>query len=137
MSTLRSFAQLSNLTFVPTNSCFICNHSRYLSAITHDISVQSSHFHETEMGFKVQVPPGSPFTIHNIPFGVISTKANKTPRCATVIGNHVIDLVLYSQHGRLDHISLRPAPEEIFSQVTSNPLLVKLTSKMISHFTIC
>jgi fumarylacetoacetase len=46
----------------------------------------------------------SPFTIHNIPFGIISTKTNTSQRCATAIGDFAIDLASFAATGRLDAI---------------------------------
>lgn len=69
------------------------------------------------MGVKIKIPPGSPFTIQNIPFGVISTKANPTPRCATAIGQYAIDLGLYSRAGYLNELLLDTLIIEILSQV--------------------
>lgn len=70
------------------------------------------------MGVKVDVPSGSPFTIHNIPFGVISTEDNKTPRCASAIGEYAIDLSIYSRHGRLEGAGFGEAsPASVFAEV--------------------
>ncbi|KEF62551.1 uncharacterized protein A1O9_00524 [Exophiala aquamarina CBS 119918] len=44
------------------------------------------------MGFTPSISDTSPFTLHNIPFGVISTGEDATPRCATAVGDHAIDL---------------------------------------------
>lgn len=38
------------------------------------------------------VPPGHYFSINNIPFGIISTPSNTTPRPAVAIGEYVLDL---------------------------------------------
>ncbi|CAK7225474.1 hypothetical protein SBRCBS47491_005902 [Sporothrix bragantina] len=44
------------------------------------------------------MPTAQPFTINNLPYGVISTKTDTSKRCATVLNNHAIDLsVLHSQ----------------------------------------
>ena len=69
------------------------------------------------MGVKIVVSLESPFTIHNIPYGVISTEDNGKPRCATAIGDYAIDLAVYSQRGRLSSLSLEPPARTIFSQV--------------------
>lgn len=38
----------------------------------------------------------NPFTIDNLPYGVISTQKNPARRCATAYGGHAVDLsVLY------------------------------------------
>ncbi|OBR08122.1 LOW QUALITY PROTEIN: Fumarylacetoacetate hydrolase [Colletotrichum higginsianum IMI 349063] len=61
----------------------------------------------------------SPFTIHNIPFGVISSDTQATPRCATAIGEYAIDLVAFAAEDRLGHV-LGPGAETIFSQPCLN-----------------
>ncbi|KAH6959586.1 fumarylacetoacetate hydrolase [Ilyonectria sp. MPI-CAGE-AT-0026] len=68
------------------------------------------------MGAKILIPEDSPFTIHNIPFGVISTTDNDSPRCATAIGNFAIDLASLARASCLDHLEIQPSVEEIFSQ---------------------
>jgi fumarylacetoacetase len=40
----------------------------------------------------VDVDPGSHFTIHNLPFGVFEHPATGESRCATAIGNYLVDL---------------------------------------------
>ncbi|KAH7408961.1 putative fumarylacetoacetate hydrolase [Cadophora sp. MPI-SDFR-AT-0126] len=72
------------------------------------------------MGVKIEIPSGSPFTIKNIPFGVISTKTNPLPRCATAIGNYTIDLTVYCKGGRFNERSPGVSFEEIFQQSTLN-----------------
>ena len=69
------------------------------------------------MGVEIYIPSGSPFTIRNIPFGVISTKDNPTPRCATAIGGYAIDLGVYSSKGHLSKLSLDTSITEIFNEV--------------------
>jgi hypothetical protein len=69
------------------------------------------------MGVKINIPPGSPFTIRNIPFGVISTEANPTQRCATAIGEYAIDLGVYSKTGHLSKLLLETSIKETLSQV--------------------
>lgn len=46
------------------------------------------------MVFKPPIPDDSPFTLYNIPFGVISTDSNPKRRCATAIGHYAVDLSL-------------------------------------------
>lgn len=62
-----------------------------------------------------------PFTIHNLPYGIISTPTSP-PRCATAIGNHAIDLAKYTSAGRLSTISKKFGHVDflhVFGQVTS------------------
>ena len=41
----------------------------------------------------------TPFTLDNIPYGVISTADNPTPRCATAFGQEAVDLSLLEKDG--------------------------------------
>ena len=41
----------------------------------------------------------TPFTLDNIPYGVISTAENPTPRCATAFGQEAVDLSLLEKDG--------------------------------------
>jgi fumarylacetoacetase len=46
------------------------------------------------------IPSPSPFSLANIPFGIISTKSNSQPRPAVAIGEHALDLQAFSAgHG--------------------------------------
>ncbi|KIX07964.1 fumarylacetoacetase [Rhinocladiella mackenziei CBS 650.93] len=63
-----------------------------------------------------QIPDGSPFTLENIPFGVISTKENPTPRCASAIGDYALDLHALSISGLFQEASVTDA----LSQTTLN-----------------
>lgn len=69
-----------------------------------------------------KVPAGSPFTLQNIPFGVISTDSNPQPRCASAIGNHAVDLALLFENTPTSSALDRPAPfkdfKEVFSQAS-------------------
>ncbi|PTB35160.1 hypothetical protein M441DRAFT_179957 [Trichoderma asperellum CBS 433.97] len=67
-----------------------------------------------------EVPANSPFTLHNIPFGVISTSSNTTPRCASAIGDHAIDLGILFQKAEPDIMLGKPAPYQDFEQQTLN-----------------
>ena len=44
------------------------------------------------MGFSPNIEEGSPFTLDNIPFGVISSSEDLSQRCATAVGKDAIDL---------------------------------------------
>lgn len=43
----------------------------------------------------------SGFTIHHLPYGVISTQDNKTPRLATAFEDYAIDLAILVSQGLL------------------------------------
>jgi hypothetical protein len=101
--------------------------------ITSSVATSSITAIFRRMGAKIEIPQGSPFTIHNIPFGVISTTDNPTPRCATAIGNHAIDLALFSQNGYFDDLDLQPSPKDVFSEVHRSRSFKSIIAHVVSH----
>jgi fumarylacetoacetase len=85
------------------------------------------------MGLQIIVSPDSPFTIDNIPFGVIKTAKDSRPRCASAIGDYAIDLSLYAQRGNLDSVKEDIDLAHIFRQVrvTSCPFLRRFLIKSL------
>ncbi|KAH8894028.1 Fumarylacetoacetase [Thozetella sp. PMI_491] len=100
----------------------------------------------------LNVAASSPFSLANIPFGIISTVAQPRPRPATIIGDHVLDLQVFSEKngfsgldaiqphigvfsqpslnafaalGRAVHSAVRLYLQDIFSQGTRNPQLLR------------
>ena len=69
------------------------------------------------MDFTTTISDTSPFTLDNIPFGVISTQEDPTHRCATAIGQYSIDLRALSQRGFFTESVVADA----FSQVAYAP----------------
>ena len=65
------------------------------------------------MGFEIRVAQDSPFTLENIPFEVISTRDDTTPRCATAVGDYAVDLRALSGAGFFQD----PAVADSFCQV--------------------
>lgn len=51
------------------------------------------------MGFTPEIAADSPFTLSNIPFGVISTSGSSETHCATAIGDFALDLHVLSKNG--------------------------------------
>lgn len=68
-----------------------------------------------------------PFTIQNLPYGIISTIDEPSPRCAVAVGKHAIDLVKYTQDGKLSKVQPDAQFEQIFDQVCHINLNVKYT----------
>ncbi|KXL47325.1 hypothetical protein M433DRAFT_152857 [Acidomyces richmondensis BFW] len=62
-----------------------------------------------------------PFTLANLPYGVISTRDEPKPRCAVAIGDHAIDLAKYSKHGGL--FDLESGHNFMFQQLFAEPAL--------------
>ena len=56
-----------------------------------------------------------PFTIHNLPYGVIKT-SDSSPRCAVAIGDHAVDLAKYASTGAFK--SIGNDLESIFTEVS-------------------
>lgn len=69
------------------------------------------------MGIHIEIKPTSPFTIYNIPFGIISTGDNQTRRCATAIGDYAVDLAVYAELGCLDDLESPQPLKTIFLRV--------------------
>jgi len=68
----------------------------------------------------IDVPEGNDFPIQNIPFGVVTLKNGKT-RCATRIGNYVIDLYALAGFGYFDGTGIED--KTIFTQRTLNAFI--------------
>ena len=49
----------------------------------------------------IDIPENSDFSIHNIPFGIFSTK-DRSPRAGVAIGDHILDLVAVHKLGGFD-----------------------------------
>ncbi|KAI1481037.1 Fumarylacetoacetase [Daldinia eschscholtzii] len=67
------------------------------------------------------VSPESPFSLANIPFGIISSPANPAPHAAIAIGSQVLDLKVLSSYPDFDELfpALKNYPD-IFSNSTLN-----------------
>ncbi|KEF59114.1 uncharacterized protein A1O9_03958 [Exophiala aquamarina CBS 119918] len=57
------------------------------------------------MSFQGPLPDRGEFSIHNIQFGVISTPHGQ-PRRATTVGDFVLDLQRFAQHGYLKQVAI-------------------------------
>lgn len=67
------------------------------------------------------VTPESPFSLANIPFGIIRTQNDPTPRPAVAIGSHVLDLkALSTSSGFIQLAKSLEGHEDVFSQPTLN-----------------
>jgi fumarylacetoacetase len=76
------------------------------------------------MGPQIVISPDSPFTVDNIPFGVIKTAKESTPRCASAIGDYAIDLSLYAQAGNLNAVKEGFDLTDVFSRVSLALLVI-------------
>jgi fumarylacetoacetase len=68
----------------------------------------------------LSIPPNSPFSIANIPFGIISTAANKTPRPAVAIGENALDLKTFAENKGFSASSSIEEKKEVFSKSVLN-----------------
>lgn len=62
----------------------------------------------------------APFTIQNLPYGIISTSSEPSPRCAVAIGEHAIDLPKYANKSLN---VLQTGQDLTFEQIFSEPVL--------------
>ncbi|KAK4555026.1 hypothetical protein LTR86_007792 [Recurvomyces mirabilis] len=67
-----------------------------------------------------------PYTLSNLPYGVISTASEPKPRCAVAIGQHAIDLSKYAKNGNL--FNIESGHNFILQQMFSEPALNSFAS---------
>jgi len=87
----------------------------------------------------IEIAEDSDFSLENIPFGVFSTREKLLPRCATAIGDTVVDLSILAESGMLDDIpNFSP---RCFTQSTLNefftyprPIWVAVRNTLIDLF---
>ncbi|KAF5660116.1 fumarylacetoacetase [Fusarium heterosporum] len=68
----------------------------------------------------LSIPEDSDFSIANIPFGIISTTSNTTPRPAIAIGDHVLDLDAFAKGDGFSPASDLHQHLDVFSQSSLN-----------------
>jgi fumarylacetoacetase len=68
----------------------------------------------------LSVPEGSDFPLDNLPFGIISTAADPTPRPAVAIGDHVFDLKAFKENGGFDSQGALSEHVDVFAASTLN-----------------
>jgi fumarylacetoacetase len=74
----------------------------------------------------LDVSPSSHFSLANIPFGVISTSSDATPRPAVALGEYALDLNVFTQgNGFSGNQKLQDALAGVFSQPTLNAFAAK------------
>ncbi|TDZ54641.1 Fumarylacetoacetase [Colletotrichum trifolii] len=83
------------------------------------------------------IPPRSHFSLHNIPFGVISSKGNPKNRSAIAIGDHVLDLKEFTSRGgfsKADGVVLaRDIPEVLKENAALRKAALLPKSETTSH----
>lgn len=62
-----------------------------------------------------------PYTLANLPYGVISTSSEPKPRCAVAIGKHALDLAKYAKAGKL--FDIESGHNFMLAQLFSEPAL--------------
>jgi fumarylacetoacetase len=86
--------------------------------------VQCPHTEHTlyEMSLKSwwPIPRGSPFSLANIPFGIISTSLAPKPRPAVAIGDHALDLEAFAAGNGFAACSIIQPHQSVFSESTLN-----------------
>ncbi|KAF9887692.1 hypothetical protein FE257_009645 [Aspergillus nanangensis] len=70
----------------------------------------------------LSIPQGSPFSLANIPFGIITSPGSTSPHSGIAIGDHVLDLHHFAARGGFAGLEgISPADISLFSQPTLNP----------------
>lgn len=64
--------------------------------------------------------PKSHFSIHNIPFGIISTLQESDPHAAIAIGEYALDLHVLAQNNGFSALSIIQPHQKVFSEKTLN-----------------
>lgn len=68
----------------------------------------------------VHIPQDSPFSIANIPFGIISSKSRTIPRPAVAIGDCALDLKEFAEHGGFKPLDMIEHHLGAFSETSLN-----------------
>ncbi|KAI7639429.1 Fumarylacetoacetase [Hortaea werneckii] len=68
----------------------------------------------------LSIDSNSHFSIHNLPFGIISTARNPDAHVAVAIGDYALDLHTFSQHNGFASLSMIQPHQAVFSQNTLN-----------------
>ncbi|KAK2811213.1 hypothetical protein FQN50_002310 [Emmonsiellopsis sp. PD_5] len=68
----------------------------------------------------LEIPKESPFSLANIPFGIISTAASPKPRPAVAIGDHALDLFAFASGGGFAELPAFKDHIDVFAQPTLN-----------------
>jgi fumarylacetoacetase len=66
------------------------------------------------------IPPKSHFSLANIPFGIITSPLSKVPAPAIAIGDHALNLAVFSAHDGFSGLPLIHPNLSVFSQPTLN-----------------
>ncbi|KAI1907766.1 hypothetical protein LOZ53_000439 [Ophidiomyces ophidiicola] len=68
----------------------------------------------------LDIPRNSPFSLANIPFGIISTASSNTPRPAIAIGDYALDLFAFASAGGFSKLPSFQPYIEVFAQPVLN-----------------
>ncbi|PGH17388.1 fumarylacetoacetase [Polytolypa hystricis UAMH7299] len=68
----------------------------------------------------LSIPKQSPFSLANIPFGIISTLSSPSPRPAIAIGDYALDLFAFASSGGFSKLSSFTPHIDVFAQPTLN-----------------
>ena len=69
----------------------------------------------------LDIPPDTDFSIHNLPFGIYSTKTQK-PQVGVAIGDQIINVAAVNMHKLLGDVSVDPL---VLDQPSLNPLMAQ------------
>lgn len=67
----------------------------------------------------IKIDADSPFSLANVPFGICSPTAGASPRAATRLGDHVVDIAALAKAGLLDN-ALEQGERHVLEQVRAH-----------------
>lgn len=68
----------------------------------------------------LRIDPKSHFSLHNIPFGIVSTPDTPEPHAAVAIGDFALDLQVFAQENGFSALSIIQPHQHVFSDSTLN-----------------
>ena len=81
----------------------------------------------------INIPENSDFSIHNIPFGIFSTK-DRSPRAGVAIGEHILDLVALAEWDVFDFNTAVFEKDTLNDFISLGKSITKKVRKDIQHW---
>ncbi len=76
--------------------------------------------HPINMASWIPIPPDSDFSLDNLPFGIISTADDSSPRVAVAVGDHVVDMKALEADAAVRDLFFGTQGGAVFAQPTLN-----------------
>ena len=84
----------------------------------------------------LDIPAGSPFSLANIPFGIITTPSSSNPHVGVAIGEHALDLSVFASSSGFAECPAITSHLDVFSQPTLNDFaaLGRTVHREVRHY---